>query len=237
MIVLLVALLQPLPGAKWFTTSCSNGYCHGVEGAGGGAPALRGRSFSADYLTRAITNGVPGSGMRAFKEDYSAEQIQQLVEYVLSLGSVEASPASFPPIVVAGFEAGRDVFQERCAACHPFRGAGGKVAPDLHYAATASAASLLKRIISPPESSGSAYALIAVTTKDNRVITGIKRREDDESIQVYDVTSLPPVSRTISKEDIRSVERTKRSAMPGDFAKRLSEKQLAELVAFLRQTK
>ena len=84
-------------GSKLFNPTCSNGYCHGKDGSGGGAPALRDRRFSADYLTRVISEGIPGTAMRAFKEDYSPEQIEQLVAYVMSLskgGAEAASPAS-----------------------------------------------------------------------------------------------------------------------------------------------
>jgi putative heme-binding domain-containing protein len=193
-------------------------------------------------LSRVISEGVPNTPMRAFKEDYNKDQIRQLVAYVQSLGGKaaeakeDAPPAASKPAADvprnAAQDAGREVFELHCAACHAIRGTGGKVGPDL--SAVAGQNDLVKRIVSPEAKSDSAYALITVTAKDGRVVTGVKRRETDEVIQVYDVSASPPVSRSISKDDVSKVETTGRSAMPGDFGKRLSQKQLADLVAFLK---
>jgi predicted CxxxxCH...CXXCH cytochrome family protein len=83
-------------GSKLFTPTCSNGYCHGPGGSGGGGPALRGRNFSPAYLTRVIEEGVPGTAMRGFKEDYTKEQIRQLVAYIMSLSQGGGADASAP---------------------------------------------------------------------------------------------------------------------------------------------
>jgi len=48
-------------GSKLFNPTCSSAYCHGANGAGGSAPSLRDRNFTAEYLTRVISEGVvPG---------------------------------------------------------------------------------------------------------------------------------------------------------------------------------
>jgi putative heme-binding domain-containing protein len=60
-------------------------YCHGAGGMGGGAPKLRDREFTAEYLTHMITEGVPGTSMPAFKDSLSRPQVAQVVAYVLSL--------------------------------------------------------------------------------------------------------------------------------------------------------
>jgi putative heme-binding domain-containing protein len=203
-----------------------------------GAPSLRVKKYTAEFLTRVISEGVPNSPMRAFKEDYSKDQIRQLAAYVQSL-SGKAADDAVPPSKPAAeiprspvLDAGREVFEKHCAACHAIRGSGGKVGPDL--SAAAGREDLSKRIVSPAAKSDSAYALITVTTKDGRVVTGVKRRETDEVIQVYDVSALPPVSRSIAKEDVGKVAPTGQSAMPADFGKRLTPKELADLIAFLK---
>jgi putative heme-binding domain-containing protein len=239
--VVAILLMQGSPaqlaGEKLFTPTCGSGYCHGVAGAGGGGPALAGRTFSSEYLLRAIALGIPNSAMRGFRGDYSREQIEQIAEYVLSLGQTEAPEPKYDPVVIAGFEAGHDVFQNYCAVCHAFRGTGGKVGPDLNAAAIADAQKLTSRILASPSKSDSPYQLIIVTTKNNRTITGVRRREDKESMQIFDVSALPPVSRTVEKGDVSGVDQTGRSAMPGDFGKRLTPQQVADLIAFLKQSK
>ncbi|MBS1808695.1 MAG: PQQ-dependent dehydrogenase, methanol/ethanol family [Acidobacteria bacterium] len=72
-------------GSKLFNPTCSSAYCHGANGKDGSAPALQGRTFTPEYLARVITDGVPGSAMPAFKNQYSPEQIRQLAAYVMSL--------------------------------------------------------------------------------------------------------------------------------------------------------
>src|SRR5262249_29823196 len=53
-------------GNRVYLGSCSMTYCHGAGGMGGGAPKLRDREFTAEYLTHLITEGVPGTSMPAF---------------------------------------------------------------------------------------------------------------------------------------------------------------------------
>src|SRR5690242_21018321 len=45
-------------GEKIFAQSCPVGYCHGVAGAAGRGPRLRGRSFSKDYLLNVTRDGI-----------------------------------------------------------------------------------------------------------------------------------------------------------------------------------
>jgi len=72
-------------GKRIYLGSCSMTYCHGAGGMGGGAPKLRDREFTAEYLTHLITEGVPGTSMPAFKESMGRQQVAQIVAYVLSL--------------------------------------------------------------------------------------------------------------------------------------------------------
>jgi putative heme-binding domain-containing protein len=72
-------------GKRVYLGSCSMTYCHGAGGMGGGAPKLRDREFTAEYLTHMVTEGVPGTSMPAFKDSLGRQQVAQLVAYVLSL--------------------------------------------------------------------------------------------------------------------------------------------------------
>jgi|GEM_PF-710902 len=81
-------------GRKLFNSTCSSGYCHGKDGSVSGAPPLRGRRYSADYLMRVISDGVPGTAMGGFKDYYNKEELQQLVAYVMSLSKGESKTAS-----------------------------------------------------------------------------------------------------------------------------------------------
>jgi putative heme-binding domain-containing protein len=87
-------------GQRIYLGSCSMTYCHAAGGMGGGAPKLRDREFTAEYLTHLITEGIPGTAMPSFKESLSKQQVAQLVAYVLSLspkkGAAKAKSDSQP---------------------------------------------------------------------------------------------------------------------------------------------
>jgi putative heme-binding domain-containing protein len=72
-------------GRRVYLGSCGMTYCHAAGGMGGGAPRLRDREFTPEYLTHLITEGVPGTNMPAFKESLSKQQITQCVAFILSL--------------------------------------------------------------------------------------------------------------------------------------------------------
>jgi putative heme-binding domain-containing protein len=83
-------------GKTAFGTSCSSDYCHGPEGDGGGAPSLRDRRYSPQFLTRVITEGVPSTAMPGFNKEMTSDQIAQMVAYVLSLSPAGSAPATVP---------------------------------------------------------------------------------------------------------------------------------------------
>jgi putative heme-binding domain-containing protein len=81
-------------GNRVYLGSCSMTYCHAAGGVGGGGPGLRDREFTAEYLTHLITEGVPGTGMPAFKNTLSKQQIEQCVAYILSLSPKKGAAKS-----------------------------------------------------------------------------------------------------------------------------------------------
>ncbi len=72
-------------GRQLYAGSCGNSYCHGSEGKGGGGPILRDRVFRAGYLRSVITDGSDGTPMPGFKARMTAQEINQVVAYLLSL--------------------------------------------------------------------------------------------------------------------------------------------------------
>ncbi len=84
-------------GRRIFSGSCSMGYCHGLNGAGGGGPKLTGRKFSVRYLTQVINEGVPETTMPGFKNNLNKEQLANLIAYVQSLATSTATEAGEAP--------------------------------------------------------------------------------------------------------------------------------------------
>lgn len=84
-------------GRRIFTGSCSMGYCHGLNGAGGGGPKLAGRKFSVRYLTQVVNDGVAETTMPGFKDRLSKDQLADLIAYLQSIASSNATESSEAP--------------------------------------------------------------------------------------------------------------------------------------------
>jgi putative heme-binding domain-containing protein len=232
------AAVASLPAQDLFNPTCSNGYCHGAEGVGGGGPSLRGKAYTLEQLIGVISDGVPNTAMRGFKEDYTPQQIRQLAAYVMSLGKKGAPPATTASATLepgAG-QAGRALFfdaadPKSCRSCHAFQGVGGKLGPDLATARKRSAREWYQAIVNPAAAVDPAYALVSVTTRDGEKFLAIRRGDE----KFLDFTTLPFVTRTLSKEQVAAVTAAPGTAMPRDYAAKYSQQQMLDLIAFLLQ--
>ena len=99
----IIAQAQNLPdvlkqGQDVFSRTCSNSYCHGPSGAGGGAPRIAARGFEQAYINNVVTRGIPNTAMQSFSNTLSRADLNALVAYVASLNGI-ANPvvAARPP--------------------------------------------------------------------------------------------------------------------------------------------
>jgi mono/diheme cytochrome c family protein len=86
-------------GKRLFAETCRNDHCHG-----GSARNMEDYSgFTAEHVRKVINDGVPDAGMQAFKDVFTAEQIEQLVAYVLSVSADPGASAARrqPPLTPA----------------------------------------------------------------------------------------------------------------------------------------
>lgn len=121
-----------------------------------------------------------------------------------------------------------------CAACHRFNSNGKNVGPDLSGIAGRSAREILKDIILPDAVSTAAGQLFSLTTHDDEQLEAVKVGESSTRTKVYDVTSLPPVLRSIKTDQIKSFELIRPSAMPDTYGQRYTLVQLLDIIAFLK---
>ncbi len=84
-------------GRRLYVGSCSMGYCHGLNGSGGGGPKLAGRKLSVRYLTQVINNGVEETTMPAFKDRLTKEQLADLIAYLQTLTTANANESTTEP--------------------------------------------------------------------------------------------------------------------------------------------
>src|SRR5436190_24191546 len=80
-------------GADVYVKTCATGYCHGVKGAGGGAPRLASRGFDQAYISRTIRMGVVGTTMPAFGTVLNRLDLTVVTAYVGSLNGIAPNPA------------------------------------------------------------------------------------------------------------------------------------------------
>jgi mono/diheme cytochrome c family protein len=119
---------------KRYSEYCS--VCHGDRGDGrshaqqGLMPPPRNftdPSFVAtatrERIVAAITNGVPGTAMIAWKTEFEPREIEELADYVLNEFTRASANQAPPPVVNAEF---MRIYQESCSVCHGDDGKGAK---------------------------------------------------------------------------------------------------------------
>ena len=201
--------------------------CHGREGHGGRGPDLvSGRwshgSTDAD-LARVIAKGVAGSDMPGFGGRFNEEQIAKLVAYVRSLSSGAEDVR-----VTGNAERGREVYWGKgaCASCHMVAGQGGTLGPDLtRIGSQRSPASLKESIVSPSANIATGYQGVRVA-EVGRTITGIRKNEDNFTIQVFDGER----HHSFQKSEIERLEESSASLMPPAS---LAPSEVDDLIAYL----
>ena len=251
-------------GRTIFARSCSVGYCHGVEGRSGRGPRLGGKQWEADYLFRVTLEGIPKSSMPAWRGKLSEKEIWSVVAYLLTLSSPEGvenpgpatvpkagpgDPVSLPtplpevrkaaPGVVGDPDKGRELFFDsgndlNCAYCHRVRGMGSEVGPDLSGLSDRPSREILRDIVLPGYRLSAGKQLFKLTTVAGERLTVLKASEDDQQVKVYDVTGLPPVLRTLQRDQIQALEPQSGSPIPETYGQHYTLKQLLDLVSFLK---
>jgi putative membrane-bound dehydrogenase-like protein len=124
---------------------------------------------------------------------------------------------------------GRSVFAKTCQQCHTLFGEGGKVGPDLTGSNRANLEYVLSNILDPSAVMAKEYQPSVVTLADGRVITGIIKEQDKNTVTVQ----MPNESLTIGREDIDEITSTPVSMMPADLLKQHSEAEVRALIAYL----
>ena len=85
-------------GKKIFIENCAA--CHGMQGQGGIGPNLSDQYWlhggGLKNIFKTIKNGVPGKSMKAWQNDFSPKQIQEMASYILTLQGTKPANAKEP---------------------------------------------------------------------------------------------------------------------------------------------
>ena len=125
---------------------------------------------------------------------------------------------------------GRAIFAKTCGQCHGLYGLGGKVGPDLTGSNRADLDYLLHNILDPNAEIPNDYRTWNLETKDERSISGVLARQDEQSVTLV----TPGETLTVARGDIRSLRQSELSMMPEGLLQALGNEEVRDLVAYLR---
>jgi cytochrome c oxidase cbb3-type subunit 3 len=220
-------------GRTTFNSSCAG--CHGLDGTGSDkavniSGSARARQLSDAQLSGIISNGIPGTGMPAFRS-LNARQVLAIVDYLRSLqGKAEGRTLPGDP------KRGKEIFFGKgdCSACHSISGRGGFLGPDLtEHGATSSADAIRDEIVRAPRVPPMGYRTAVLTTESGERLEGLVRNEDNFSVQLQ---TKDGSFHFFKKTDLRSFDRQDGSLMPADYRSRLSDGELTDLASYLMTT-
>jgi putative heme-binding domain-containing protein len=126
---------------------------------------------------------------------------------------------------------GRDLFIQKCVACHVAEGRGHAVGPDLAALSDRSIPGLLTAILDPSRAVEPKYAVYQVTTADGRSYAGVLAAETAAQIELVEQENR---RHAIPRSDIEELTSTAKSLMPDGFEKEVSRQQLADLIGYLQ---
>lgn len=222
-----IALAQT-QGERIFNQTCATGYCHGSKGTTGGAPRLAARGFDRAYIDATILRGISGTAMPAFGSTLNRSDLTAVATYVAMLngisgGTVQARTKALSPDAARGrelfFEAARSF--GRCATCHEVNGMGIPVTTPI-AAVPGNVASL--RALATPH--------VRTAVVDGETIPVLVVGEGKRGTILYDLTSSPPVQRSLEPGSVKIAEGS--SWKHASAISSYNDAELATILAYLR---
>jgi cytochrome c oxidase cbb3-type subunit 3 len=215
-------------GEGIFSSMCAS--CHGLDGRGSErAPNIAQRPevqhLSDGALVRIIQDGVPGTGMPAFRS-LPAPDVNAVVAYLRVLQGASKSVR-----LPGNPQRGKELFfsKAKCSECHMVAGSGGFIASDLSSYARTHSLEEARRAITKPAPLFQGRGVVA-TTRDGQKYIGRVCNEDNFSLQLQ---TWDGSFHFLSKADLDRVDPDSRFSMPSDYASTLSASELDDLVSYL----
>jgi putative membrane-bound dehydrogenase-like protein len=128
---------------------------------------------------------------------------------------------------------GEPLFSERCASCHTLFFKGGRIGPDLTSYQRDDLGTLLPSILDPNAEIREGFENVMVTTRDGRVLNGFLADQDANLVLLR---GLDGTDAALPRAEVLAVEPAGRSLMPEGLLDGLTETQLQDFFAYLRQS-
>lgn len=182
---------------------------------------------------------VPDSivdGLRLYKDEKIQELIDRYFGKKVQTTSEEKSRqvSSMLKLLTSGAPgeapSGRTLFDNRCGTCHKLFGRGEQIGPDLTGYERTNLDYMLVNTVDPNAGIREGFRTFQVETKDGRILMGFVESRDSTKLVLRDLAGQLT---TISVEDIATEMALPTSLMPEGLLKRLTEKELRDLFAYL----
>ena len=140
-------------------------------------------------------------------------------------------------------ERGKALFGRVCAACHRLGDQGYQVGPDLTIASNRSDEALLLDILAPSDQISAGYRSYVIVDNSGRIFTGVLTSETAAGVTLRQPKApneaekdKPFLEHTILRKDIEAMNASDQSLMPDNLEKELSPQDVADVIAYVRQT-
>lgn len=214
-------------GAAMFRTRCAG--CHGPDAHGYLGPDLTGfwaAGGADDRMFDTVRRGVPGTEMiGADPQRVLDKEIWQMLAYIRTLSAVPAAPPT------GDAANGERIFRGNCNGCHRVNGRGGVLGPDLSRIGSARPrAGLQSKIRGSADFIRPGYEPVTLVTKDGERIRGVRKNEDEFSIQIMDARER---LQGYLKANLAEFTTDRQSLMPVYGPDRLGDHDLDDLLRYL----
>jgi len=126
---------------------------------------------------------------------------------------------------------GRDLYLQRCAACHKLFHKGGQIGPNLTAYQRTDLDTLLPAILDPSREIREGFEHVQVKTKDGRRLSGFL---SDQTNRVLILRGIDGSDSVIEQTQVESTQTSPRSLMPEGLLTGLTDQQLRDFFAYLR---
>jgi len=190
-----------------------------------GAKTVPARDLTADVIRQ----------LRNFKDKGINEQVEKLwgvareseADKLAEIGKYKAMLQAKGPGNVAQ---GRAIFSRICQQCHTLFDTGGKVGPDITGSNRGDLDYVLQNVIDPNAVIPNDYRTSTLETSDDRVITGIVTKKEDNAVTIV----VPGEEIVVPRNEIKSLTQGEVSMMPEGLLEAMTDDEVRDLVAYLK---
>jgi putative heme-binding domain-containing protein len=214
-------------GGTKFRSRCAG--CHGPDARGYIGPditRLSASGYTDERMFGIVRRGVPGTEMTpADPLRVSDREIWQMLAYLATLTADPGTPSS------GDAQNGERIFRATCSSCHMVNGRGGQLGPDLSRVGSGRSRAVLgNKVRGPSDNIRPGYEAVTVVTRDGQRIRGVKKNEDEFSIQIIDLRER---LQGYLKANLTEILNEPRTVMPAYSAGQLSDGALDDLLQYL----